>query len=292
MTFFFIGLHRREIIVYSICTGFVSFILFVCTFLLRRYKQRSANHIPSTRRIPPAQLGTDIGLHVQATGTSTDVVEGIYETIDESSLIPDLQMSVPARNEYNENSGSSSDDNSDPLPNDGYLNPYQPIMQEFVKHGYSTTTHKSDLDCSSSDESDSASGYLNPYQTIVPDQDKHEYYKVYDDSRLVNNHISDFSNESTKDAYTDAHSYTQSKNTGHENQSEGSWDMDKEVQTQMCVTENKLSHNEYIQTCDIELKLCINEHGKSTDKFERVGQCLEVRDSNDSLEATCHLDVI
>ncbi|CAC5362506.1 unnamed protein product [Mytilus coruscus] len=297
----FQGLPGGEIIVYSICTGLISVILLAGTCLLRRYKQRGAHARPCPRGTSSEQLGNDIDLQVQATGTSTEVVGGIYETIHESS-IPDLPISMHASHQSNESSDSSSDDNSDPLPNDGYLNPYQPMVPEFEKHGYSTIIiDNSDSDFSSSDKGERVSGYLNPYQTIVPDKDKHEYCKVNDDSCLEKNNVSDFSNQGNKDTYTDAHSHTSSRNTGigeNENQVEkskpsdyeDSVDMDTTVQTSMCVAENELSHNEYIQTCAIDLKLCIDEHADSSDKLKKVGHCYEVRGSGDITEATCNFN--
>lgn len=298
--FYLEGLNRREIIVYSCCTGLVLFILLICTFLLRRYKLRNANTHPFIHSTSPEQ--NVHAIETPATDAPSEGVDGIYETIDESS-ISDFPIPTHATNHSNENDGSTSDDNSDPLPNDGYLNPYQPMTHEFERHGYSSIVNQSDSDCSSSGKGERVSVYLNPYQIVVPDQDKHEYCKVNDDLCIEKTNVFDISKQSPKDTYTDAQSFTPSRNIQHgesEYQCEkskpsdygDSLDINKKVQTSMCVAENELSHNKYIQTCDMELKLCINEHAKSTDKLERVGQCLEVRDTGDTPGAICHLNVI
>ncbi|CAC5364642.1 unnamed protein product [Mytilus coruscus] len=300
----FEGLHRREIIVYSICTGLVSLILLVCTFLLRRYKQRGANTRPFLHGTTPEQTLNDIGLHEQATGISTEVGEGFYETIDESSLLPDLPISMHTRNESNESSGSSSDDNSDPLPTDGYLNPYQPMAQEFEMHGYSAIVDKNDSDCSSSCKDDRVSGYLNPYQMIVQDQEKHEYLKVNDDSCLEKNNVSDYSNQSPTGQYTDAHSYnTSGKCTGpEENENEcekmkshvyeNNYDIDEKVNASIFIEENEMNHDENQQTCDIKLKRYIGGHEDSSEKLKKIDHYHEVSGSGETSEATCHLNVI
>lgn len=295
---FFLGLHEREIIIYSISAGVVSFILLSCTFLLRRYKHRNAKTRPFLNASSLEQIPNDDAISV--TGASIEGGDGIYETIDESS-IPDILLS---RAPINENSGSSSDDNSDPLPNDGYLNPYQPMAQEFVKHEYSTIVDKSDSDSSSSNNGERFSGYLNPYQTIVPDQDKHDYYKVNDEKCLENKCESDFLKQSPNDTYIDAQSYdTPCKITilgENENQCEkldssdykDICEMDTKVRAPGCVEENEISHDENQQACDIELKRCVDEHADSSDKVEKVGHCHEVSELSDTPEATCHFNVI
>lgn len=290
----FLGLHRREIIVYSICTGLVSLILFVCTFLLRRYKQRGTNRRPFLHGTTPEQPINVIDIREQATGTSTEVGQGIYESIDESRMISDLQISMHFRNESNSSSGSSSDDNSDPLPTDGYLNPYQPMTQEFERHGYSSIVDKSDSDGSSSETDLRVSGYLNPYQLIVPDQEKHDYLQVNEDSCLENNDLSDFSNRSPIARYIDAHSYTTSnEHLGpDENKNrceklissvyEDSLDIYKKVKAPMCV-HNEMSHDEDQQICDRELKLSNDEHADSSIYLEKVSHFHEARGTVNTL---------
>lgn len=278
----------------------MSFILLFCTFLLRRYKQRNSNTRPFPNASSPEQISNDGDIPI--TGASIDGGDGIYETIDESS-IPDILVPRADGNLSNASSGSSSDDNNDPLPNDGYLNPYQPMTQEILKHGYSTLVDKSNSDCSSSNNGERVSEYLNPYQKIVPDQDKHEYYKVNGETYLEKDNTSDYSDQCPNGAYTDARSYRTSENTGHgenENQSKKAkpsdyadgLDIDKKDDSSICVAENKLSHNEDQRTCDIELKRCIDERVGSSDKGDKVGHCHEVSELSDTLEATCHFNVI
>lgn len=290
---------------YSICTGLVSLILFVCTFLLRRYKQRSANNVPFLHGTTPEQHVNDIDVQEQAISMSSEVGAGIYETIDESSIIPDVPISVhiPPRNENNESFGSSSDDNSDPFPSDGYLNPYQPIAQEFEMHGYSSIVDKSDSDCSSSGKDDRVSGYLNPYQMIVPDQEKHEYLKINDDVGLEKNDVSDFSNQSHTGTYIDAHSYnTPGKYTGPEENKnqcekmkslahEDNLVIDKNVKASIFIGENEMTHNENQQRSDIESKQCIGIHTDSSSNLKKVYFSHEVRGSDDIPEADCQLNV-
>lgn len=235
---------------------------------------------------------------------SSEVGAGIYETIDEPSIIPDVPISVPnpPRNENNESFGSSSDDNSDPFPSDGYLNPYQPMVQALEMHGYSSIVDKSDSDCSSSGKDDRVSEYLNPYQMIVPDQEKHEYLKVNDDSCLEKNDVSDLSNQSPTGTYTDAHSYiTSGKYTGpkeNENQFEKSKspvcedNLDIDKNASIFIVENGNTHNENQQAYDIESKQCIGIHTDSSNKLKKVYFLHEVRGSDDIPEADCRLNVI
>lgn len=286
--FYLKGLNRREIIVYSSCTGLVSFILFICAFLLRRYKRRNANtqHVIHST----SQEQNSHAIETPATDAPTEGVDGIYETIDESS-IPDFLIPTHTRNHSNENDGSTSDENSDPLPNDGYLNPYQPMEQEFERHGYLSIVDKSDSDCSSSGKGERVSVYLNPYQTIVPDQDKHEYLKVNDDSCLETNDVKDSSNQSPLGTHTDEHSYTSSKYIEQEDTKnqcdklessdyEDIWDMDKNVEASMHIEENELSRDQY------QLQMCIIEHTDTSDILAKVDHCLEVRGSCDLPETT------
>ncbi|CAG2231363.1 unnamed protein product [Mytilus edulis] len=256
--------------------GLVSFILLLCTLILRRYKRRNTNtqhFLNSTSLEQPFHA-----IEIPTVDEPTEIVNGIYETIDESSIL-DLPISMLARNIGIENDGSISDDNSDPLPNDGYINPYQPIVQEFETHGYSSIADKSDSDCSCSSKSERVSEYLNPYQTIVPDQDKHEYLKVNNDSCLETNNLNDSSNQSPLGTQTDEQNYTSSKYIEQEDTKyqcdklessdyEDIWDMDKNVQASMHIEENELSHDQY------HLKICINEHTDSSDILEKVDHCL------------------
>lgn len=237
---------------------------------------------------------------------SSEVGAGIYETIDESSINPDVPISVPTppRNENNDSFGSSSDDNSDPFPSDGYLNPYQPIAQEFEMHGYSSIVDKSDSDCSSSGKDDRVSVYLNPYQMIVPDQEIHEYLKVKADSCLEKNDVSDLSNQRLTGTYTDAHSFnTTGKYTGpkeNKNQCEkmkspvyeDNLVIDKNVIASIFIGDNEMTHDETQQRSDIESKQCIGINTDSSSNLKKVYLLHEVRCSDDLPEADCQLNVI
>ncbi|CAC5364661.1 unnamed protein product [Mytilus coruscus] len=236
-----VGLPGKEIFVYIICTGLIAFILLVGTFLLRRCKhgkQRGSN----TRPCPRGSSSEQLDLHVHATGTSTDAVEVVYENIEELS-IPDrnLPVIIHARSQSNENDYSWPDNDSDSLPNDGYLNPYQPMIQNFERHGFSTRVEMSDAGCS---------GYLNPHQIVVPDQDKHDYYKVKDYSSGLDK------NDSQEVSNTDTNSY-RSSTEENENQCEKTkfpafadcLDSDQKDKASICYEENELRHDEDEQTC-------------------------------------------
>lgn len=254
-----------------------------CGILLRRSKQRNVNtrHFSNVSSAEQVPNDADEPVILASIGGG----DGVYETIDESS-IPYIPITMPARNQSDESSDSSLEENSDPLPNDDYLNPYQPIIEQFEKHEYTSIIERRDSDCSTLDECDEGSGYLNPYQMIIPDQDSHEYYKVNDGFCEGHNKESDFATQGLVVTYSDVHSYTSSTDTGHgENENEtlysieykDSWDMVKNVQTSINVAENEMNHNKNQLTCDIELKLCMNEYPDSSEQLEVVNQYHEIR---------------
>lgn len=107
------------------------------------------------------------------------VEEDIYYEIDDSLL---CSIHIPA-NDENDLDSFEDDKNSNSIPesvNEGYLNPYQPIIATEVDvHKYSTTKTKED-NSRTSDENPRDSGYLHPYQPLVASSanTKHEYIGI------------------------------------------------------------------------------------------------------------------
>ncbi|CAG2214539.1 unnamed protein product [Mytilus edulis] len=97
--------------------------------------------------------------------------ENNYEDIDDS-LLCDIQFSTNEEKNFDsvedeDNSTSVKDDG-----NDGYLNPYQPIISTEVDvHHYDSTKDS----VTSSDENQRFSGYLHPYQAPVMNSNEAKY---------------------------------------------------------------------------------------------------------------------
>ncbi|VDI72823.1 Hypothetical predicted protein [Mytilus galloprovincialis] len=97
--------------------------------------------------------------------------ENNYEDIDDS-LLCDIQFSTNEEKNFDsvedeDNSTSVKDDG-----NDGYLNPYQPIISTEVDvHHYDSTKDS----VTSSDENQRFSGYFHPYQAPVMNSNEAKY---------------------------------------------------------------------------------------------------------------------
>lgn len=112
--------------------------------------------------------------------------ENIYDEIDES-LLCDIPMPTNEGNNLDINEDEENSNTIEEEVNEGYLNPYQPIISTEVDvHQYNTTKFEEDSQ-STSDENPRGSGYLNPYQPLVASSanTKHEYTGIEPLNRTV-----------------------------------------------------------------------------------------------------------
>lgn len=120
-------------------------------------------------------------------------VDGIYEVIDESNMIIDLEN-------LRDNNISDSDTTGSYVQpeSNGYITPYQPADEDKntdntndIKSKYSVssdavnlTMSNSESTSASSEEDEIRNSYLNPYQPIVPLTDIHEYSCIHNSSSV------------------------------------------------------------------------------------------------------------
>ncbi|CAC5400652.1 unnamed protein product [Mytilus coruscus] len=171
-----IGLQNREIIVYSICASAFLFVILLCTACQRRYKliydsfRRYQAENRRSRNIPEVPF-PDIPL--------VDI-EGIYEVIDESNMINNIEYvrdSISSVTDTNE--GYCQSDTND------YLTPCHPVVEgsNICNSSDDTSEYSATLnvylatksDCQSTSSSsygqERESSYLNPYPSIVDHAD-------------------------------------------------------------------------------------------------------------------------
>ncbi|XP_052089502.1 uncharacterized protein LOC127726236 [Mytilus californianus] len=204
-------LLEREIIIYSISAGSIAVMVALgsCCF---KYK-RKAEHLYKSR--PRTN-------HDQTSPERSDVQyrrnnESVYDLIDEDNMIGDETLIhsatrsgrvIQTRTTHSvvDQDGSSSShsegDVIDPF-SEGYLNPYQPMI-EVDLHGYRTlsddTTHKSEKLSSGNSESsicsaDKANVLVHPYQPIIPFVDIHNNSPIDEAVHKLTSHgqsMSDF----------------------------------------------------------------------------------------------------
>lgn len=107
------------------------------------------------------------------TSDTHNIGENAYDEIDDYFLC-DIKT-----NEEKETTADEDDDSNQSTKdvNDGYLNPYQPIISTEVDvHQYSSTKNEDD-NSTTSDENQRDSGYLHPYHSLKTNNSevKHEY---------------------------------------------------------------------------------------------------------------------
>lgn len=108
-----------------------------------------------------------------------------YDEID-NNLLSDIKFPT---NEEKDSDSVEDDENSNPVKeevNEGYLNPYQPIISTEVHvHHYDSTNDYSNA----SDENERFSGYLHPYQLLVMNstEAKNEYTEIEPELRTKEN---------------------------------------------------------------------------------------------------------
>ncbi|CAC5398636.1 unnamed protein product [Mytilus coruscus] len=169
------GLLEREIIIYSLTSAVLVLFILLCTACYQRYRKIYSNlrkYQTAKRRrrnIPDNPLPE----------LPQDAIEGIYEVIDESNMLDDVE---PLR----DNNTPIFDSNSSyvqPESND-YLTPYQPNDEDVNTNSLNDNKSESSGSSEASIYESSSSNtevherrcsYLNPYQPIVPSADIHEY---------------------------------------------------------------------------------------------------------------------
>lgn len=228
------GLQKREVIVYSICIGLLSFGLLFCTFLIRRYRHRhTIIRINNTDNIQRQDNPTI----EQVANDSSENVENAYEMIDERNLVTDNPLNENDQTSDHTSEGSSPVDTG-PLPNDDYLNPYQPMVEVVENHEYSRTYDTGDTDSSESNGENKSSQYLNPYQPMVSDSDRHEYCKAQQDFPDSEKDKIVVTTGQNSDAYTDAHSFRPTFRPTHAIELEGNenecMDLKLQCSTDIC----------------------------------------------------------
>ncbi|VDI55479.1 pancreatic lipase-related protein 1 [Mytilus galloprovincialis] len=142
----------------------------------------------------------------QVSNHSSENLENAYEMIDERNMVTDNPL-IENDQTSDHTSESSSHVGTGPLPNDGYLNPYQPMVEVVENHEYSRTHATGDTDSSESNGENKSSQYLNPYQPMVSDSDRHEYCKAQQDFPDSEKDKIVVTTGQNSDAYTDAHSF-------------------------------------------------------------------------------------
>lgn len=152
---------------YTVCSIILAVVIVLCVGCRQHYFKicgqfkfnSESNRVLENREraIPSPEI--HIGNEVQ-----------LYEEIDE------LTMYHEPLNGNDRSSSSSSENDANITDEDGYLNPYQPVLPDTEKHEYTCINDSSDSGESKNSE------YLNPYQPIVSVYDSHEYKTILDAS--------------------------------------------------------------------------------------------------------------
>lgn len=195
--FHFLGglLLKRKIIIYSISAGSIAVMVALgsCCF---KYK-RKAEHLYKLR-LP--RTNRDQTSPEQSNVQYSRNHESVYDLIDEDNMIGDETLMHSAtggghviqtrtmHSNVDSDGSSSSHSESEAINSisEGYLNPYQPMV-EVDLHGYRTlskdTTHNSEKLSSGNSESsvcsaDKTNVLVRPYQSIIPCVDIHNYTPI------------------------------------------------------------------------------------------------------------------
>ncbi|CAC5360221.1 unnamed protein product [Mytilus coruscus] len=173
----FLGLLKREIVIYSICTGGFAILIFLSMLLLRQYRKTSmkakSRHGTTENNFPEQNVANPSVRSSETAVNTYETTGGEYETIDESNMF-DIHVSTNSRI-IDEGSGNSSGYENENELHAGNINPsYESTVSETNVHDNSTDSNTLSNGSSSSSVTE-GSGYLNPYQPIVIDADIHKY---------------------------------------------------------------------------------------------------------------------
>ncbi|VDI19675.1 Hypothetical predicted protein [Mytilus galloprovincialis] len=130
-------------VIYSVCIGCVFIVIIVCGILFKRTRNKRSN---PTQKHNKQQNDIQKVQNLELPSKMNMIeLESIYDEIDEVSIKVTIVDSSLSKRHTNINSELSSDEISesehDNIKNEhdeDYLNPYQPIIQDFVKHDYET----------------------------------------------------------------------------------------------------------------------------------------------------------
>ncbi|CAG2226046.1 unnamed protein product [Mytilus edulis] len=165
--------ENKDSIIYIGCVGLLTIVVIILLTYICCIKTKKGTALEKAN--PKHGNGiTSAEKHVlHWTSDKNMIDETLYDKIDDNFL-GDIKA-----NEENKNIADEEDDSNQSTTdvNDGYLNPYQPIISiEVDVHEYSSTKNEDD-NSTTSDENQRDSGYLHPYQSLKTDisETKHEY---------------------------------------------------------------------------------------------------------------------
>ncbi|CAC5415468.1 unnamed protein product [Mytilus coruscus] len=129
-------LLNRDIVLYPICVASLLVVITICYIIAKRFRNKSS------LRVREDMVQQDLArneLHpIVANQENVEMIESVYDEIEELVQYESKDSSVTDKYE------SSSQENADSevgenLNNDGYLNPYQPMIEDKNVHDYTTS---------------------------------------------------------------------------------------------------------------------------------------------------------
>ncbi|CAG2236461.1 unnamed protein product [Mytilus edulis] len=157
--------QNNERIVYIGCSSILAIVVIILIAILC-YKRTTQN-----------KSGSEENNVVQWISNKNNIDENEYDEIDES-LLCDIRTITHSENKMDTDEDDDDNQSIKGDVNEGYLNPYQPIIStEADVHQYSSTKNDETDNLTTSNEHHRDSGYLHPYNSLVKKNSEiiHEY---------------------------------------------------------------------------------------------------------------------
>ncbi|CAC5392121.1 unnamed protein product [Mytilus coruscus] len=165
--------QNKESVIYIGCSGLLAIVVIILLTYICYKKTRKKTALENAESKNGNETASEEKHVFHWTSDKNNIGENVYDEIDDNFLC-DIKT-----NEEKEVLADEDDDSSQSTKdvNDGYLNPYQPIISTEVDvHQYSSVRNEEN-DSTTSDENQRNSGYLHPYQSLKTSisEIKHEY---------------------------------------------------------------------------------------------------------------------
>lgn len=168
---------HNERIIYIGCSSLLAIVVIILIAMLGYKKIRKNILIDAVQTKKKDKSISEKDNVVKWKNNKNNIDENEYDEIDES-LLRDTKTTTHVENIMDSDEDDDDNQSVKADTNEGYLNPYQPIISTEVDvHPYSSTQNEEKDNSNTSNEIQRGSDYQHPYQSLTtntPDT-KHEY---------------------------------------------------------------------------------------------------------------------
>lgn len=172
--------QNNERIIYIGCSSLLAIAVIILIAILCYKNTRQNTILDNVETKQNTRNGSEENNAVQWKNEKNVVNENEYDEIDES-LLCDIRTTIHEENKRNSDEDDYNKQSIEAAANEGYLNPYQPIISMAVDvHQYSSTTNDTKDNLTTSEENQRESDYLQQYQSLTKNTSdpKHEYTRL------------------------------------------------------------------------------------------------------------------